>query len=341
MNAAHGADLAPYTSFRVPARAGRLVPLENLAQLEDIAFSPRRDLVLGGGSNVLLVADVPGTVYHNRFRGRQVGERDGTRRRVSVAAGEPWHSFVRWTLDQGLSGLENLSLIPGLVGAAPIQNIGAYGVELAEWVQCVEVWDWHARRRRSLTVDECAFAYRDSRFKSGEPDRYLVTGLVLALEEHFQPRLGYAGVREALEAEGITVPTPRDVSDAIVRLRRSKLPDPAEIGNAGSFFKNPVLDATAAEDFARRAPDAPLHPFPDGRYKTSAAWLIERCGWKGFRQGGAGVSDRHALVLVNHGAATGRELAALAKRIRNDVEHTFGVRLEPEPRIIDDTTFSP
>ena len=209
---------------------------------------------------MLLASDVPGNVLLNRLPGRRVLSEDEDAAVVFAGAGEDWHGLVRWSIDQGLSGLENLSLIPGRVGAAPIQNIGAYGVELADHLDAVHTWDWQRREQRVLPASACEFAYRDSRFKSAEPGRFLITGLELRLDKKFQPRLEYAGVRGALDKAGIEAPTARDVSDAVIALRRSKLPDPADIGNAGSFFKNPVIDPDQADTLASRWPDLPLHP---------------------------------------------------------------------------------
>ncbi|MEM1412260.1 MAG: UDP-N-acetylmuramate dehydrogenase [Pseudomonadota bacterium] len=327
-------DLRPYNSFRVPARCQRLVRLEDVRQLAELTFEPERDLILGDGSNVLIAADVPGTVVLNRLGGRRIIGEDSSSVLIHVGAGEDWHKLVRWTLDRGLSGLENLSLIPGRTGAAPIQNIGAYGVELAEHLDTLLAWDWKRSEHRRLPADACDFRYRDSRFKSSEPDRFLVTGLELRLSRHFVPRLNYHGLNEELTAMGIETPNARAVSDAVIRLRRRKLPDPDQLGNAGSFFKNPVVDPATAQRLATGWPELPLYRSDEEGYKASAAWMIERCGWKGFREGDAGVSAQHALVLVNHGTATGSEIAALAARIRDSVQDRFTVRLEPEPGIL-------
>jgi UDP-N-acetylmuramate dehydrogenase len=328
-------DLTGHNSFHVAARARRILRLEHPDQLAGFSFDRGRDLILGDGSNVLLVGDVPGTALLNRLPGRAILRAEGSRAIVRVGAGEDWHQVVRWTLAQGLSGLENLSLIPGRCGAAPMQNIGAYGVELADHLQTVEAWDWQRRKMVRFDHADCGFAYRDSRFKSVTPHRYLITALELTLDRQFQPRLDYAGLRESLEEAGVEHPTARDVSDAVIRLRRRKLPDPDVIGNAGSFFKNPVIDRNTADTMSREWPGLPLFPAPDGAVKVSAAWMIERCGWKGRRIGDAGVSERHALVLVNHGNATGAALRDLADRVRDDVEARFRVRLEAEPRIVD------
>ena len=328
-------SLRGLNSFSIEARAQRAVTIETEDDLASLPpFDPRSDLLLGGGSNVLLTTDVPGTVFLNRIRGRAiVAERDG-QAWVEVGAGENWHELVRWSLDQNLCGLENLSLIPGLAGGAPIQNIGAYGVELSAVLERLTAWDWHRRDWNRFARADCGFAYRDSRFRSAEPDRYLITSLRLRLSREFSARLDYAGLPEELAAAGVLNATARDVSDAVIRLRRRKLPDPAEYGNAGSFFKNPVVAEETAAGLLNEYPELPARPAGEGRVKLSAAWMIERCGCKGQRRGDAGVSQRHTLVLINHGAATGRDVLALAESIKTRVADRFGVALETEPRIL-------
>jgi len=329
-------SLKPFNTFGVAARGKRLLELGCTEELRGLVFDPQCDLVLGGGSNILLADDVFGQVLKVGFRERALFPLVKNRVRVRLGAGENWHQAVRWTLDQDLCGLENLSLIPGLCGAAPLQNIGAYGVELASVLHRVEAWDWHTGRTCFFDRQDCALAYRDSRFKSGEPGRYLITALELDLQtlEGFEPRLEYAGLKDELEAMHITRPTARNVSDAVIRLRQRKLPDPAMVGNAGSFFKNPVFDAATAAGLRNSNPELPLYPAGEDQWKGSAGWLIEACGWKGFREGDAGVAPQHALVLVNYGSATGRELLELAVRIRDSVRERFDVTLENEPRVI-------
>ena len=250
-------------------------------------------------------------------------------------AGASWDGFVRWSLAQGLAGLENLALIPGTVGAAPIQNIGAYGVEVRERIHAVEAFERATGEVRRLAPAACAFGYRDSLFKR-EPDRYVVTAVEFELPRAAPPRLDYAGIGDELAAMGLAgTPSPTQVADAVSRIRRRKLPDPAVLGNAGSFFKNPIVPAAQAE--ALQAAHASLPVFrgdADATRKLSAAWLIEQCGWKGHRDGGAGVAASHALVLVNHGGATGAQLLDLARRIAASVQARFGVAIEPEPRIV-------
>jgi UDP-N-acetylmuramate dehydrogenase len=245
-----------------------------------------------------------------------------------------WHALVLWTLQQGLMGLENLALIPGTTGAAPIQNIGAYGTEVGEFVHAVETWDRNAGAITRLDRGHCAFAYRDSLFKR-VPDRHIVLAVEFALPRHRALKLDYAGIPEELQVMGISAPTFRDVAEAVIRIRSRKLPDPAVVGNAGSFFKNPIVPTGLADELQQRHAELPVFrgDTADNR-KISAAWMIEQCGWKGFREGDAGVAGSHALVLVNHGAATGAQLLSLARRIAGSVQARFGVVIEPEPRII-------
>ncbi|HEV2540276.1 MAG TPA: UDP-N-acetylmuramate dehydrogenase [Frateuria sp.] len=330
------APLGARNTLRVAARARLLAEVRDASKLPELLDFPAvRDrplLVLGEGSNLLLTGDFDGTVVAMATRGVQV-EQNGELARIAVAAGERWDDFVRWTLGQGYAGLENLILIPGTVGAAPIQNIGAYGTEVAEFIESVEAWDLHERRVVSLGNAACAFAYRHSLFKR-EPGRYIVTAVRFALPRQRELRTGYAGIAEELARMGVDRPAPFHVAEAVVHLRTRKLPDPAVIGNAGSFFKNPIVEAALGESLKRQHPELVAWPGSDGRWKLSAAWLIEASGFKGHREGDAGISNRHALVLVNHGHASGSELWALAQRVIAGVEAKFGVRLEPEPVVV-------
>lgn len=330
------APLLTRNTLRVNARARLLAELRDASKLPELldfpAIGNSRMLVLGEGSNILLTGDVDGTVLAMETRGVHV-EQDGDIARIAVAAGERWDDFVRWTLGQGFAGLENLILIPGTVGAAPIQNIGAYGTEVAEFIESVEAWDRRARQAVTLDRAACAFAYRDSLFKH-EPDRFIVTAVRFALPRQPALRMDYAGIREELERMGVSNPAPFHVAEAVVHLRTRKLPDPAVIGNAGSFFKNPIVDAAQGEALKREYPELAAWPGKDARWKLSAAWLIEAAGFKGMREGDAGISNRHALVLVNHGKASGPELWAFAQRVIEGVQARFGVRLEPEPMVI-------
>jgi UDP-N-acetylmuramate dehydrogenase len=258
---------------------------------------------------------------------------DGDTVIVQAAAGEAWDPLVRWTLSQGLAGLENLALIPGTVGAAPIQNIGAYGVELRDCFDSLDAINLGSGTARSFSADDCAFGYRDSVFKHADGADWLVTAVRLRLSRTPDLKLDYGEIRAELTEARIVAPTPTDVADAVTRIRRRKLPDPAVIGNAGSFFKNPLIEPALAAALSAREPGLPCWPSGD-QIKVSAAWMIERCGFKGMRVGDAGVHERHALVLVNHGHARGSDILALARQIRGAVETRFGIRLEAEPMVV-------
>lgn len=332
------ASLHELNTFHVQARAERLLELHAAAALPDalalLEATGGPLLVLGSGSNVLLVDDVPGIVLV--FANRDVGilEHRADHAIVRAGAGANWHGLVAWSLQQGLSGLENLAWIPGTAGAAPIQNIGAYGAQVGEFVQTVEAWDRHENAWVRLDNEQCAFAYRDSVFKQ-QSDRYLIAAIELRLPLLHDLRMDYAGIREELDAQDVELPTAVDVANAVIAIRRRKLPDPDALGNAGSFFKNPILTQEQVDVLQQRFPELPVFPADnDALRKVSAAWLIEQCGWKGFRDGDAGVAPNHALVLVNHGNATGAELLDLARRISASVLEKFAVAIEPEPRLI-------
>jgi UDP-N-acetylmuramate dehydrogenase len=335
------ARLDARNTFGVAARAPLLVEIDDPvalpAVLADPALRDRELLVLGGGSNLLFAGDAPGPVLALSTRTMQVLADHGDFAIVRADAGASWDGFVRWTLAQGFSGLENLALIPGTVGAAPIQNIGAYGAEVRERIHMVEAFERDGGELRRLPPDRCAFAYRDSLFKR-EPDRFVVTAVEFALPRASALRLEYAGIGDELAAMAVAgTPTALQVADAVSRIRRRKLPDPAVLGNAGSFFKNPIVPATQAEALHAQHPSLPVfRGDAEATRKLSAAWLIDQCGWKGHRDenGAAGVAASHALVLVNHGGASGAQLLDLAHRIAASVQARFGVAIEPEPRIV-------
>jgi UDP-N-acetylmuramate dehydrogenase len=324
-------------TFRVPAHAARYSEVREVRALPELLERPQvrgmRVLALGDGSNLLLTKDFDGLVLHMANTGVQAMGSDGASTRVRAAAGEHWDDFVRWSLNQGYAGLENLILIPGTVGAAPIQNIGAYGSEVGEYVVMVEAWDRVKQEFVQLDKAACVFGYRDSVFKR-EPDRYIVTAVDFDLPHRHELRLDYSGIREELDAMGVDHPQPAEVAQAVEALRRRKLPDPALISNAGSFFKNPVLPAARADELLSAHPGIPTYHSSEGNTKISAAWLIEACGFKGVRDGDAGVSEKHSLVLVNYGHATGAQILALAERIRDAVAMRFGITLETEPVIL-------
>ncbi|KGM54888.1 UDP-N-acetylenolpyruvoylglucosamine reductase [Lysobacter daejeonensis GH1-9] len=331
------ASLRERNTFGVEATAPWLVEVADAARLPEVLQRPELAaglaLVLGGGSNLLFAGDPDGAVLALTGQHVTVLE-DGDTAIVRADAGVQWHNFVMHTLSMGLCGLENLALIPGTVGAAPIQNIGAYGVEVREFVHAVEAFEPATGEVHRLDAAACRFAYRDSLFKHA-PDRYLVTSVEFALPRQPVLRLDYAGIAEELATMGIAQPTPTDVAEAVIAIRRRKLPDPAVLGNAGSFFKNPIVPAAQAEALKAGHDSLPMfRGGSDDTRKLSAAWLIDQCGWKGYRDGDAGVAASHALVLVNHGQATGAQLLDLARRIAASVHERFGVAIEPEPRVI-------
>ncbi len=268
---------------------------------------------------------------HMGMKGIAIAGEDAEATYVRAAAGESWHQLVLWTLARGLGGLENLSLIPGSVGAAPIQNIGAYGAELKDCFHGASVLDLESGDVATLDKAACAFAYRDSIFKHALAGRAVILDVTLALPKRWQPNLRYAELSQEVAARGLAQPTAQEISDAVIAIRTRKLPDPAVIGNAGSFFKNPVVPAQQRDALLERFPHLVSHAQADGSYKLAAGWLIDQCGWKGKSLGAAGVYEKQALVLVNRGGASGRDVLALARKIQDDVAARFGVRIEPEP----------
>ena len=334
---AEDVSLAGRNTFRVPARTAMMADVSRADALAGLfEFARLREgpvLVLGEGSNLLFAGDFPGMAICLTMAGVRIVQEDADSALVRAEAGLNWNDLVAWTLARGLVGLENMALIPGTVGAAPIQNIGAYGVEVGEFIETVEAFQRDTGQLKQLAREDCALGYRDSLFKR-ESERWVVTAVELRLPRRRELRLDYAGVKEELAAMGVDAPRASQVAEAISRIRTRKLPNPAVLGNAGSFFKNPVVDAAVAEAMKARHSTLPVFPGGDGQRKLSAAWLIEACGWKGFREGDAGVAAQHALVLVNHGQATGAQLLGLARRIAASVHERFGIVLEPEPRII-------
>ncbi|SDT39706.1 UDP-N-acetylmuramate dehydrogenase [Pseudomonas granadensis] len=327
-------SLKPFNSFGVDVRAQLFAEAHSDDDVrEALACATAHDvplLVIGGGSNLLLTADIAALVLRMATRGIRVLSDDGSGVVIEAEAGEPWHPFVLHTLALGFSGLENLSLIPGTVGAAPMQNIGAYGVEIKDVFAGLTALDRHTGELRDFSLDECNFAYRDSLFKQ-QPGRWLILRVRFKLERGAQLHLEYGPVRQRLTEQGIEQPTPSDVSRAICSIRSEKLPDPAVLGNAGSFFKNPLVSAAQVAQIKQQHPDVVAYAQADGQMKLAAGWLIERAGWKGFRDGDAGVHKLQALVLVNYGTATGLQLLSLAQRIQKDIAERYNVELEMEP----------
>ncbi|RMX02628.1 UDP-N-acetylmuramate dehydrogenase [Corticibacter populi] len=368
--------LQSYNTFGIVAKARALVRIRQAQDLLSLAgiiqeqkqqagLAPGKrlapdlePLVLGGGSNIVLTGDVPRLVLKMEIPGLRLMEENEAGWLVEAGAGERWHDLVRWTIEQDMPGLENMALIPGTVGAAPVQNIGAYGVELQDRLHSLDAVDLWTGRPFSLTAAQCAFGYRDSVFKhrpaggpgpqEGDIDpataglglsgRAVITRVRLWLPKPWQPVLDYLDLQRRMEQTGIQRPSPRQVFDWVVDIRRHKLPDPAVLGNAGSFFKNPTVTPEQCQDIIAREPRIVHYPMADGSFKLAAGWLIDACGWKGKMVGHAGVYEKQALVLVNLGqgeqGATGGEVMTLAKAIQTSVYERYGIRLEPEPVVV-------
>ncbi|KPW34825.1 UDP-N-acetylenolpyruvoylglucosamine reductase [Pseudomonas coronafaciens pv. atropurpurea] len=329
-------SLKPFNTFGVNVQAQLFAEAHSDDDvLEALTYSAGHDvplLVIGGGSNLLLSNDVQALVLRMASRGIRIVREDCAESIVEAEAGEPWHPFVQSCLELGLAGLENLSLIPGTVGAAPMQNIGAYGVEIKDVFHSLTALDRETGELREFSLDDCAFGYRDSVFKH-QVARWLILRVRFRLTRDARLHLEYGPVRQRLNELGIEKPTPFDVSRAICAIRSEKLPDPAVLGNAGSFFKNPVISAELYIRLQSGHPGVVGYPQPDGRVKLAAGWLIEQAGWKGFREGDAGVHTLQSLVLVNYGQASGLQLLNLARRIQADIAERFGVELEMEPNL--------
>lgn len=331
-------SLQTKNTLALPARAERFVEVTSVAQLQQaVALAAQQGwslMILGGGSNVVLAANLPGLVVHIAIAGIELQANDGGKVRVRVGAGENWHQLVQATLERGWYGLENLSLIPGTVGAAPIQNIGAYGVELSDYLIAVELVDLASGEQRTLEREACEFGYRDSVFKGRLKDRVAITAVTLELNTTANLKLDYPALTRALGQYRTAEITPKIVSDTVCAIRRSKLPDPEAIPNAGSFFKNPVVSSRVAQQLRKQYADLVVFPAAEGYLKLAAGWLIEQAGWKGRVIGNVGVHQQQALVLVNTGGATGPELLALASQIRQSVSEQFGIDLDLEPRVL-------
>ena len=332
----HDYSLAPHTTFGLPARAAHYIELTDSGDLPEICRLPEFDAAtvcwLGGGSNVLFMQDFPSLVVRMATRGIRELEHTPDSVLLEAQAGENWHGFVQSSLQMGLGGLENLSLIPGTVGASPVQNIGAYGVEVKDRIHSVRCFDVQTQEWRELSNAECRFAYRDSIFKHEGRQRYVITSVVFRLDTQFVPNVKYGDLAQVLAEQcGGRAPTAQDVAQAVCAIRRSKLPDPAVLGNVGSFYKNPLVDAAHAQTLLAQYPQMPHYPQPDGRVKLAAGWLIDQCGLKGKTIGGAAVHDKQALVLVNKNRATAADVRALSDEICRIVAQRFAVDLQPEP----------
>lgn len=330
-------SLKVYNTFGIDAKARFFCEINSIAELKQaLQLKGYPNLfVLGGGSNMLITKDLENLVLHINLKGIEVVSENKDEAIIKVNAGENWHNMVLWTLDHDYGGLENLSLIPGNTGTAPIQNIGAYGVELKDTFVCCEAMEIATRELKTFTKDECQFGYRDSYFKNEGLGKYIITSVSFKLtKRNHKLNVDYGAIVSELQHNGITNPSIKDVSNAVIAIRKSKLPDPKELGNSGSFFKNPVVDRQQFDNFTKLYPTAPFYKVSENEFKIPAGWLIEQCGYKGKRFGDAGVHKNQALVLVNYGNASGADIIELAEKIIESVSQNFGITISPEVNII-------
>ena len=329
--------LQDVTTFHAKVFAKYYTVFSSVEFLKQILSSPEVKsmpyIILGGGSNVLFTGNFDGVIIRNAIEGIDIIKEEGDSVFVKANAGERWHDVVLYSVSRNYGGIENLSLIPGTVGAGPIQNIGAYGVELKDVLQEVEAMNIHTLEIRKFSNAECKFGYRDSIFKEEEKGNYIILSVTLKLSKNPKVNVSYGTLNKELEAMGVTHPTIKDVSNAVIKIRSSKLPDPDKIGNAGSFFKNPVIPNNQFENIKVSHPNIVSFPATEGHTKLAAGWLIEQCGWKGKRIGDAGVHKDQAMVLVNYANATGKEIYELSAQIINSVKEKFGIELEREVNI--------
>ncbi|MEJ1223814.1 UDP-N-acetylmuramate dehydrogenase [Sediminicola sp. 1XM1-17] len=330
-------SLKPYNTFGIDAKARFFCEITSLEELRNALKlkDHQEKFILSGGSNMLITKDIDALVLYIHIKGIHVNSENENHVTVEVMAGENWHDMVLWTLDQNYGGLENLSLIPGYTGTAPIQNIGAYGVELKDCFVSCEAMDMETLELKTFSKEACQFGYRDSYFKNEGKGRYIITSVKFQLtKKDHKLNTSYGAIETEMEQQQVTNPTIKDVSDAVVAIRKSKLPDPKELGNSGSFFKNPVLTKNEFELFIKHNPEAHYFKVSEEEYKVPAGWLIEQCGFKGKRFGDAGVHKNQALVLVNYGNASGKEIIELAHTIQKKVWDNFGIEIVPEVNII-------
>lgn len=330
-------SLKEHNSFGIDAKADRFISVKSIEDLRKIlkrTYSSEL-FILGGGSNMLLTGDVHKTVVHVGLKGKKVISETEDHVIVRAAAGENWHEFVMWCLEHNLGGIENLSLIPGNVGTAPIQNIGAYGVELKDSFVSCEALNVQTLEQNTFDLKACEFGYRNSVFKNQLKGQYIITSVNFRLtKRNHLLHTEYGSIRNQLEQSKIESPDIRDISNAVIAIRQSKLPDPKEIGNSGSFFKNPVIPSDKFLKLKEEFPELPSYPVSEEEVKVPAGWLIDQAGFKGFREGDAGVHKNQALVLVNYGEATGEEILQLSQKIQKTIKDKFGIELEPEVNII-------
>jgi UDP-N-acetylmuramate dehydrogenase len=332
-------DLLPYNTFGIKATAKYFTTVKSIEEAKELFASPlfkkEKHLILGGGSNLLLTKNFEGLVIKVDIKGKEIVKEDDRYAIIKVGSGENWHAFVMYCVDKNLGGLENLSLIPGTVGAAPMQNIGAYGVEIKKNILAVEALEISTGDVRYFSNEECHFGYRESIFKHEVKDKFLISSVTLRLtKSDHQFNISYGAIDETLKQLGTTSLTLKAISDAVIYIRSNKLPDPSRIGNAGSFFKNPSIQADLVDFIKKDYPSLPTFPSTDGLIKIPAAWLIEQCGWKGKTFDNIGVHQHQALVLVNYGGGKGEKIWELAMKIRDSVKEKFNITLQPEVNVI-------
>ena len=331
-------SLRPYNTFGLEVNAARFAEVSSVAELRELILDPALKslpkFILGGGSNILFTQDFNGLIIRNRIRGIEITDETDDHGRVKAGAGEVWHSFVLWTLDHNLAGLENLSLIPGSVGAAPIQNIGAYGVEIKDTFYELEAMSLEDGSLTTFSREECKFGYRDSIFKREAKNKFVIVSVTFQLSKKPALNTSYGAIEQELKAMNVQNAGISEISQAVINIRSSKLPDPAKIGNAGSFFKNPEVEISIFEKLKSEYPDLVGYKTGNNKMKLAAGWLIEQCGWKGKVSGHVGMHKQQALVLVNYGGATGSELIQHARAVQSSVREKFGVELEMEVNVL-------
>lgn len=330
-------SLKNYNTFGIEASAKQFVAVQNTSELKTILEQNKSEkkFILGGGSNMLLTQNIDALVIQIDLKGKKIIKEDDDFVWVESQAGENWHEFVLWTIDQNLGGLENMSLIPGNVGTTPVQNIGAYGTEIKDTFDSCEAMTIENQEMRTFTKAECHFGYRESVFKNEAKDQYIITSVVFKLtKRNHKINISYGDINGELAKNNITNPSLKDVSNAVIAIRQSKLPDPKELGNSGSFFKNPILRKSDFEKIHQKFPEMKFYEVSETEVKVPAGWLIEQAGFKGKRFGDAGIHKNQALVLVNYGNATGQEILNVSKNIQNTIFETFGIHIEAEVNVI-------
>ncbi|MCI6234026.1 MAG: UDP-N-acetylmuramate dehydrogenase [Prevotella sp.] len=332
-------SLLPHNTFGIQANCDRFIDMEtedDVMKLKDMLDDKDMPLlIIGRGSNLLLTDDYHATVLHCSIKGKTIVKEDGNSVLLRCGAGEEWDSIVDYCVAHDWQGIENLSLIPGEVGASAVQNIGAYGTEVKEIIHSIEAVEISTGKKHTFSNEQCEYSYRQSKFKNEWKDRFIITHVTYRLEKStdYIPKVDYGNIKSELERKGISLPTMKDIRDVVISIRKDKLPDPEVEGNAGSFFMNPIVEKATFMNLLEQYPDMPHYNVDSEREKIPAGWMIDQCGWKGKTLGKAGVHDRQALVLVNRGGATGKDILLLCNTIRNDVRQKFGIDIHPEVNI--------